>query len=209
MRRTIISLLAGLLAALNLFAQTPEEIIARMDQEVSRFDKEGVSMVMEMKIPLLGTFSSKMYNLGDKFKAVLDVKGKKVVTWSDGVTDWDYDESENEITITKANPSGGDKGAEGSLNALEGVTEGYDVKLKKETADAWYFRCTKSKTNKKKDDPKAMDLVVSKATYLPISTSISEKGVKVTLRDFAVGITEEEVTFNPAAYPNVKVTDKR
>ena len=150
-----------------------------------------------------------MYTLGDKYKAILEVKGKKVITWSDGITDWDYDEPNNEITITRADPSGSDTGAEGSLSALDGITDGYDVKLKKETADAWYFHYTKSKTNPKKDDPKAMDLVVSKTTYLPISTSISEKGVKVTLHDFVVGVTEKDVTFNLSDFPKAKITDKR
>jgi len=209
MRRILSCLLAGMLAASALFAQTPEEIIAKMDEATSRFDSEGFSMVMDIKIPLLGTFSSKMYTLGEKYKAILEAKGKKMITWSDGVTDWDYDEPNNEIIITRADPSGSDTGAESSLNALDGITEGYDVKLKKETDDAWYFRCTKSKTNTKKDDPKSMDLVVSKATYLPISTSVSEKGIKITLHDFVAGVTEKEVTFNLSDYPNAKVTDKR
>ena len=105
-------------------------------------------------------------------------------------------------------------GGQGSLLAsrLLGTVltdEGYDVKLKKETADAWYFVCNKSKTNTVKDDPKKMDLVVSKTTYLPISTSVKEKGVTVTMRDFAVGVTEEQVTFDPAKYANAKIIDKR
>ena len=209
MRRILICLLTGMLAASALFAQTTEEIIARMDERISCFDTEGFSMVIDIKIPILGTFPSKMYTLGDKYKAVLEVKGKRVITWSDGVTDWDYDESNKEITITKADPSGSDTGTEDSMNALKGLAEGYDVKLKKETADAWYFHCTKSKTNTNKDDPKAMDLVISKATYLPISTSVTEKGVKITLRDFVAGVTEKEVTFNLSDYPDAKVIDKR
>lgn len=76
-----------------------------------------------------------------------------------------------------------------NVKALRNVTEGYDVKLKKETAEAWYFVCTKSKDNTNKDDPKKMDLVVSKATYLPISTTVKEKGVTVTMRDYAIALT--------------------
>lgn len=208
MRRTIISLLAVLLAASALFAQTTEEILTRMDREASRFDKEGVSMVMDMKIPILGTFSTKMYTLGDKYKGVLEFKGRKEISWSDGVTDWEYDVSKNEITIKKADPSG-DNGAGDSMDALDGIMDGYDLKLKKETAEAWYYRCTKTKANTNKDDPKTMDLVVSKATYLPISLSTSMKGVKVTMHSFVAGVTEKEVTFNPADYPNAKIIDKR
>jgi len=54
-----------------------------------------------------------------------------------------------------------------------------------------------------------MDLVVSKATYLPISTTVKEKGVTVTMRDYAIGVTEEQVTFDPAKYADAKIIDKR
>ena len=51
MKKILISLLSVLLlTAASVWAQTPQEIIARMDQEKSRFDKEGFSMVMEMKL---------------------------------------------------------------------------------------------------------------------------------------------------------------
>lgn len=205
MKKVIITLFAALITATALFAQTAEEIVARMDEEMATFDKDGFSMVMDMKIPIMGTFSTQMYTLGKKYKAMLDVKGKKIITWSDGVTDWDYDSSKNEITIKNATSSD----AEDSMNSLNGITEGYNVKLTKETADAWYILCTKSKTNTNKDDPKKMDLVVSKSTYLPISHSVTVEGVKVTLRDFVKGVTEEEVTFDPSQFPTAKIVDKR
>lgn len=205
MKKVIITLFAALITATALFAQTAEEIVARMDEEMATFDKDGFSMVMDMKIPIMGTFSTQMYTLGKKYKAMLDVKGEKIITWSDGVNDWDYDSSKNEITITNATSSD----AEDSMNSLNGITEGYNVKLTKETADAWYILCTKSKTNTNKDDPKKMNLVVSKSTYLPISHSVTVEGVKVTLRDFVKGVTEEEVTFDPSQFPTAKIVDER
>ena len=208
MKKTIISLIAILIATSTLSAQTTEEILARMDAEVNRFDKEGVSLVMDMRIPILGTYSTTMYMLGDKYKAILDVKGDHSISWSDGITDWDYDAAKNELTISHAKVSE-DTEAESNVKMLDSITEGYDVKLKKETEQAWYFVCTKSKSNTKKDDPKKMDLVVSKATFLPISTSVSEKGIKITMRDFTIGVSEEEITFDPAQYKDAKVIDKR
>ena len=209
MKKILISLLSVLLlTAASVWAQTPQEIIARMDQEKSRFDKEGFSMVMEMKLPLLGTFSTKVFSLGDKYKMLATIKDKQAVNWSDGVTDWEYDASKNEITVKNAKPHEKTQ-AEDNAGDLDSVTEGYDVKLTKETDKAWYFYCKKSKTNKNKDDPKAIDLVVSKATYLPISTSVKEKGITITLRDFSVGVSDEEVTFNPADYPDAKIIDQR
>ena len=209
MKKILVSLFAALLAVSSLLAQTPEEIVAKMNQECTRFDTEGVYMVMDMKLPILGTYSTQMYMLGDKFKGVVDVKGDVSIMWSDNITDWDYDVSKNELTIKQANLSDKSEDAGDNVKALRNVTEGYEVKLKKETAEAWYFVCTKSKDNTNKDDPKKMDLVVSKATYLPISTTVKEKGVTVTMRDFAIGVTEEQVTFDSAKYANAKIIDKR
>ena len=208
MKKILVSVFATLLAS-TLLAQTPEEIVAKMNQECDRFDSEGFSVVMDMNLPILGTYSTQMYTLGDKFKGVVDVKGDISIMWSDGITVWDYDASKNELTIKPANLSEKSEDAGDNVKALRNVTEGYDVKLKKETAEAWYFVCTKSKTNTNKDDPKKMDLVVSKATYLPISTTVKEKGVTVTMRDYAIGVTEEQVTFDPAKYAKAKIIDKR
>ena len=208
MKKIFVSLFATLLAS-TLVAQTPEEIVAKMNQECDRFDSEGFSVVMDMNLPILGTYSTQMYTLGDKFKGVVDVKGDISIMWSDGITVWDYDASKNELTIKPANLSEKSEDAGDNVKALRNVTEGYDVKLKKETAEAWYFVCTKSKDNTNKDDPKRMDLVVSKATYLPISTTVKEKGVTVTMRDYAIGVTEEQVTFDPEKYADAKIIDKR
>lgn len=208
MRKKIVSLFVALLAASALFAQTQEQILARMDRETARFDKEGFSMVMEFKIPLLGTYSSTVHTFGEKSKAILEVKGEKTIIWSDNATTWQYDSSKNEITIDKV--SGNEqKEADNNVKALNNVTEGYDVKLKKEEADAWHFRCTKSKTNPDKDAPKTMDLTVSKTTYLPVSLKVSQKGVTVTLRDFTLGTNEQDVTFDAAQYPGATIIDKR
>lgn len=203
--KKVFTLFAALLTATALFAQTAEEIVARMDEVTDQFEAEGFSMIMDMKIPILGTFSTTMYTLGDKYKASITIMGKELITWSDGKTDWVYDASKNVITITNATSSD----AKDSMNTLNGITDGYDVKLKKETADAWHIQCTKSKTNTNKDDPKKMDLVVAKGTYLPISHTVTIDGVKIVLHDFAKGVTEEEVTFDPSRYPTAEIKDER
>ena len=203
--KKVFTFFAALLTATALFAQTAEEIVARMDEVTDQFEAEGFSMIMDMKIPIVGTFSTTMYTLGDKYKASITIMGKELITWSDGKTDWEYDTSKNVITITNATSSD----AKDSMNTLNGITDGYDVKLKKETADAWHIQCTKSKTNTNKDDPKKMDLVVAKSTYLPISHTVTIDGVKVVLHDFAKGVTEEEVTFDPSRYPTAEIKDER
>ena len=208
MKRVLLSLFAGLVVATTLFAQTPEEIIARMDKETDRFDKEGFSMVMEIKMPIIGAVSTTVYTFGNKYKMILNVKDKGAITWTDRTTDWVYDESKNEVTIS-ATKASKESEADSNKKMLDSVTDGYDVQLKEETDTAWYFRCTKSKTNTKKDDPKAMDLVVSKSTYLPISLKSTLRGVTVTLRDFAIGVSEDDVTFDASKYPTAKIIDKR
>ena len=95
MKKLLFALFAVLFASASLFAQTTEEILARMDRETERFDQEGVSFVMELKIPLLGTVPSAVYMRGDKYKAVVNVKENASVSWSDGITEWDYNSSKN------------------------------------------------------------------------------------------------------------------
>ena len=208
MRKILVTVFAALFAATALVAQTPEEILARMDQETNRFGPEGCSMVMEIKIPLLGTVGTTAYILGEKYKMITAVKDEPTIIWSDGKSNWEYNVKKKEVVITPAKPSGDNK-AESNVEMVKGVTEGYDVRLKKETDDAWHFRCTKSRSNTNKDDPKNMDLVVSKATYLPISVKTSMTGITVTLRDFAIGVSEAEVTFHPSDYPDVQIVDNR
>ena len=207
MKKVLFLLLPALLAAATLSAQTPEEIIARVDQETARFDAEGCSMVMELKFPIIGAVATTIYTRGDKYKMIMSIKGDTSISWSDGVTDWDYESSKNTVTI-KPHKADGNSEAD-NAKMMEGITEGYDVRLKKETADTWQFRCTKSKTNTNKDDPKNMDLVVSKATYLPVSLTARAGGLTITMRDVSIGVSEQEVTFDASQYATAKIIDER
>lgn len=207
MKKILFLLLPALLAAATLSAQTPEEIIARVDQETARFDAEGCSMVMELKFPIIGAVATTIYTRGDKYKMIMSIKGDTSISWSDGVTDWDYESSKNTVTI-KPHKADGNSEAD-NAKMMEGITEGYDVRLKKETADTWQFRCTKSKTNTNKDDPKNMDLVVSKATYLPVSLTAKAGGLTITMRDVSIGVSEQEVTFDASQYATAKIIDER
>ena len=71
------------------------------------------------------------------------------------------------------------------------------------------FLCKKSRSNTNKDDPKNMDLVVAKGTYMPKSLSTKVTGITITMRDLDYNVTEKDVTFNPADYPGVKIVDER
>ena len=208
MKKFIISALF-LALSMAAFAQTATEIVERMDKKISAFDeKDGVGFVMEMKIPILGTFSAKTETRGDKLRMEMQKGDVHSINWSDGTTQWDYDVTKNEIVITNVDKTKDSK-TEGDAELFKGICDGYDVSIDKETDKFWFIKCKKSKTNMEKDDPKTMDLVVEKGTYNPKSLSAKLKGITITMRDLSHGIPESRVTFNPADYPTAKIVDKR
>lgn len=207
--KKLIAIISFIALATAAMAQTAEEIITRMEAEMSKHDEsEGVAMTMDMKIIIIGTISSRNYVLGDKMRIEAKKEGKDFITWSDGKTDWVYDSEKNEIEITNVKPK--EKSETNSDTKLfQGITDGYDVKIDKETATEWHIRCKRSKSNPDKDAPKRMDLVVAKGTYWPVSLSTSVTAATVTLRDISFGVTEEQVTFNPKDFPFATIVDKR
>ena len=195
-------------ASAMAFAQTPEEILAKMEAMMDQHENDGVYMIVDIKIPILGTMSTKTYARGEKIRLEAEAMGVAITTWYDEENEWTYNSKTNEVEITKMKPDAKtDEG--GDIEMLEGLADGYDVTLKKETDKAWYLLCKKSKDNTDKDAPKTIDLVVAKGTYMPLSLSAKVSGVSMTMRDFSFGITEQQVTFNPKDYPGVKITDKR
>ena len=188
-------------------AQSAEEIVNKMDEVLSQDHDQGMVMTMDMKIPLLGSFSTTASVLGEKMRAEANIRGERLISWQDETTSWTYDLDKKEVVIE--NRTGQSSETEDNAKMLENITDGYSVSLKKQTADAWYITCKKLRTNTNKDDPKTMELVVAKDTYMPISLSATVSMVTVTLRNLAFGVTEDQVTFNPANYPGVTIIDKR
>ena len=208
--KKLIAIISFIALATNAMAQTAEEIITRMEAEMSKHDEsEGTAMTMDMKIIFVGTISSRNYVLGDKMRIeAINDDGKNFVTWSDGKTEWVYDSEKNEIEIKNAKPKEKSE-TNGDTKLFQDITDGYEVKIDKETATEWHIRCKRSKSNPDKDAPKRMDLVVAKGTYWPVSLSTSVTAATVTLRDISFGVTEEQVTFNPNEFPNATIIDKR
>ena len=208
--KKLIAIISFIALATAAMAQTAEEIITRMEAEMSKHDEsEGTAMTMDMKIIFVGTISSRNYVLGDKMRIeAINDDGKNFVTWSDGKTEWVYDSEKNEIEIKNAKPKEKTE-TKGDTKLFQDITDGYEVKIDKETATEWHIRCKRSKSNPDKDAPKRMDLVVAKGTYWPVSLSTSVTAATVTMRDFSFGVTEEQVTFNPNEFPNATIVDKR
>ena len=206
--KRIITLFVTLAGALTAFAQTPEEIISRMDAEMQKHQNGGLAMTVDVRLPILGSMVTKTWTLGDKICMKADMYGQEIVTWSDGKTKWTYTSEKNEIEIANEDPNHPTE-SEGDAEMLSGITDGYDVSIKQETNEAWYITCKKSRSNKDKDAPKSMDLVVAKGSYYPVSLSATLSGVMLTMKDFAFGVTEKQVTFDRSAYPDARIIDRR
>lgn len=189
-----------------VYSQTADEIVDRMNQELKKGETFGTAVTLDVHIPLLGEVSSRIKTLGDMSRAEMDVKGTKGIIWVVKDTTWTYTSKDNEIVIESGKKKDSSTNGE---EMLDNITEGYKVSIVKETADSWQLRCDKLKSNKEKDDPAKMDLVVSKKNYLPVSLNAKVKGITMTLRDFSLGVSKKDVTFNPSAFPGVKITDKR
>ena len=207
MKATATFILA-LFAAVAALAQTPQEIVARMDDVMKEHEKEGVSLVIEVKMPIVGSMVSRSFTLGDKARVEADLMGVAMVTWTDGKSQWVYDSDKNQVEIKDWTVS--DKSStDGDAAMFSGIIEGYEIILKDETDDAWYLLCRKLRSNRDKDAPKSMDLVVAKGSYYPVSLRATVSGITLTMRDIAFGVSESLVTFNPSDYPGVKILDNR
>jgi outer membrane lipoprotein-sorting protein len=205
MKKLVLAFMAVLAAVVAAVAQTPKEIVDRMEATMNAHEKEGIIMTVDLKLLIVGTTTSKSYMLGGKTRVEMKMMGVQIITWSDGEKDWTYISKDNTLTIEK---SKGDASEAGDTEMFSGITDGYDVTLKKETADAWYFLCKKSKRNKEKDDPKTIDLVISKKNYYPLSLKASVSGMTMTMREISFGVTEADVTCDPSKFPGVKIIRK-
>ena len=207
--KRIFVLLTACLLAVAAYAQTAEEIIAKMEEVMGQVGEEnGFRMTMDIKIPILGTMSTKAWSLGDKMRMEAAALGKKFITWQDGVTEWTYDYEGNTLTIENQDTSKKSEEKE-NMELFQNATEGYDVSIAKENASSWTIKCRKNSSNTNKDDPKNMEIVVAKGTYYPVSLSAKVDLVTVTMRNLQFNVTEQEVTFNQADYPGVTIIDKR
>lgn len=189
------------------YAQTADEIVERMDKELKKGESVGTAVTFDIHIPIIGQVSSRIRTLGNRSRADIDAKGEKGIIWVVKDTSWSYSPKDNEIVIELGKKDNGS--SQQGNEMLSGITEGYNVSIVKETADSWQLRCDKAKGNKDKDDPAKMDLVVAKKTWLPVRLKAKYKGVTVTLRDFSLGVSRKEVTFNPSDYKGVRIIDKR
>lgn len=200
-------LLCALLLAASAFAQTPDQIITRMEKEMGRHEKDGIVMTITVKVPVVGTMKTKTWTLGDKMRAEAELMGVKVITWTEGDTEWTYNSKNNELVIERFDGTAGTD--QGGAEMFDGILDGYDVSVQKEDAKAWYITCKKSRKNKNKNAPKTMELTVAKGTYFPLGLSTKASGFTMTMTGISYGVKEKQVTFDINDYPDAKIVDKR
>lgn len=192
--------------AVNAFAQTPEEIVKNMESVMEQGEQTGMVMTVDIRIPILGTLSTRVWNLDKKSYMEGTMQGRTLRIWSDGVTSWSYDAETNELEIKDEKPG---EASDNKTSTFKGSSEGYDLSITKETDEAWFITGKKSRANKSKDDPKRLDMVIAKGSFQPINLSSKLNGVRLTIRDFEFGVSEEKVTFDQSMFPDATIVDKR
>ena len=90
--KKIVAFIAAAMLGITAFAQQAEEILSKMEQVMSGNDADGLIMTFEMKIPILGTISSKTKALGDKMRMEVTSMGKVAYSWHDSAagTSWTW-----------------------------------------------------------------------------------------------------------------------
>lgn len=205
--KRIITFLALMAGIMSVFAQTPNEIVARMESEMKIHEKDGIDMIMDLKLPVIGVVPAKTLMLGTKSRTDSTIEGTRTVVWTDETTVWSYSSKTNQIEIKDATVNADN--AQSNAKMFEGIAEGYKITLINETPDAWYFKCKKARSNKDKNASKKMELSVAKETYYALSLSVKGLLASISMHDIKFGVTEEQVTFNPNEFPDATIEDKR
>ncbi len=206
MKRTFLTLFAALLWVGAAFAQTPEEILTRVEENMEAQKQNGVAMSIDIKIPIVGTITSKTYMLGEKSRMDASMMGRSIITWMEGETSWSFDSEDNTITIGEAKRS---DDPNDDLSMFSGITDDYDVSIKQETDKQWQLLCRKARRCTDKDAPKTMTVVIEKGSYHPVSLNTKLSGVSMTLYNISFGVKESVVTFRKEDYPDATIIDKR
>lgn len=194
------------------FSQTGAEIIDRMNERINSRAGDGISLIVDVKVPVLGAIATKTAVLGEKRRLDVKMKEHNVITFSEKDTIWIYTEETNSIIISNDSVMAQSKSSnQGGMNVdiFGDLTEGYDITIKSQNLVKWELACKRKKSNKDDDSPKNMTLEVRKETYEPISMSTKMMGINCTMHDFKFGISEKEVTFNEADFPGVTIVDQR
>lgn len=208
MKKLMFLLLALTSFYISARAQTAQEILSRMEDVFEAQEDAGTIMTIDTSIPIMGKSSALTYSLGEKMRMETKLFGVYYIAWGDEKYTWTYTPEKNEVEITNNKADSSEEDTD-DLDMFMDIDEGYDVSIKKETADAWHIHCVKRKSNKDEDAPKKIEIVIAKGTFHPITLKAKSSIFSVVIRDIKFGVSEKEVTFDANDYPGIKIIDKR
>lgn len=209
--RKLLIVAVVLFAGMSLRGQTSDEIISRLNETLSQKEYLGSQFDFILDLPILGKMPTHVWENGNHVKMEMNVSGNKAVSWIDDKYTWIYDSKSNEVKIRNLEKDGksSDKSAEDGMEMFGGITEGYDVSILNEDSETWYLQCKKKKSNTNKNDPKTMELAVSKSTYMPKYLRSKSKGIAISIENVQMGASPSEVIFDASMYPGIKIIDER
>ncbi len=73
--KKLLSIITFIVFGTLAIAQTPQQIVSQMEAELEKHESEGVVMDIDVKIPILGTMTTKTYTLGDKARIEGEARG--------------------------------------------------------------------------------------------------------------------------------------
>ena len=193
------------------FAQTGLEIVNRMNQRLSDRNPEGVCVSADVKIPVMGTVTTRTYSRGNKRRMEVESEKINTITFIDDTLQWTYVKGSTEVVLTNLH-IGKSNGADSpgmNTGMFDDIPDVYDITIKSQNSVKWELQCRRKKGNKDDDYPKHLTLEVRKDTYEPISLNTKIMGISMTMHHFIFGIPESKVTFNPDDFPGVTVVDQR
>lgn len=197
------------LSATVTFAQTGLEIVTRMNQRMSDRQSEGMCMSADVKIPVMGTVTTKTYTYGNKRR--MDVESSKIntITFIDDTLQWTYVKGSTEVVLTNLNIGKRSDNPGTDTGMFDDIPDAYDITIKSQNAVKWELQCKRKKNIDDDDYPKHLTLEVRKETFEPISMNFKVMGISMSMHHIIFGIPESKVTFNPDDFPGVTVIDQR
>ena len=197
------------LSATVTFAQTGLEIVTRMNQRMSDRQSEGMCMSADVKIPVMGTVTTKTYAYGNKRR--MDVESSKIntITFIDDTLQWTYVKGSTEVVLTNLNIGKRSDNPGTDTGMFDDIPDAYDITIKSQNAVKWELQCKRKKNIDDDDYPKHLTLEVRKETFEPISMNFKVMGISMSMHHIIFGIPESKVTFNPDDFPGITVSDQR
>ena len=197
------------LSATVTFAQTGLEIVNRMNQRLSDRKSEGICMSADVKIPVMGTVTTRTYAYGNKRRMEVESSKINTITFIDDTLQWTYVKGSSEVVLTNLNIGKRSDTPGTDTGMFDDIPDAYDITIKSQNAVKWELQCKRKKNIDDDDYPKHLTLEVRKDTYEPISMNTKVMGISMTMHHFIFGIPESKVTFNPDDFPGVTVSDQR